>query len=537
MWRRRGRIKHIAIGLGVLLPLLLTACGANLSEGGAGMARASLEAEMQRARAIGVAPAVVASFAAQEAHIDGERGWFGLTDAEAAARYHHLLALLVQGEADATASAENTANADLNTLYAAIQRSSQAGVPPRAFMMRWQTWQHDFSTASTPRDYQALDAQIRGDLELLDATTTAHDTLAEFAQTVASMRRAGLPVALEEAELQQAQQDFAQSATAADFERLNTILNAESVGLVTDQTQAIPYLGGALLDDLQSRIALAQNFGENVAPYEKSLAGDRAALAQARTLADYLNLKNTVDAQSKRLNVVLLRGQTRQDLTQLRELLAYCSQHKIMDYEYVGDTGLQGAEQDFAAARTAQDFQAVDGETTMLLTSLRAMIANLSDPTPADQPHSTDLELASSYGVTQGKVIVVSLREQTLRAYDNGHLVFWSYITSGRPELPSPPGFWHVIARQSPIVFTSSEPENSPLYYAPTLVHYALLFHDGGYYLHDAWWRIHFGPGSNLPHYDPQAFNGGSHGCVNLPLQQMAILYTWSSVGLPVIVY
>src|SRR6185437_879491 len=108
-----------------------------------------------------------------------------------------------------------------------------------------------------------------------------------------------------------------------------------------------------------------------------------------------------------------------------------------------------------AAAKTAQDFQTVDGEATMLVANLRAMITNIGDATPHDQPHSTDLDLARSYGVTKGKVIVVSLREQTLRAYNNGQLVFWTYITSGRPELPSPPGFWHVIARESPTIFTS----------------------------------------------------------------------------------
>jgi hypothetical protein len=537
MWRRKARIKQVVLGLGLLVPLLCTACGANLSAGSAGEMRATLAAELQRAQSIGVAQTVVAGFTAQAAHIDGERGWFGLTDSQATARYQQLLGQVAQGETDATANAENAANADLNALYAAILRGSSAGVVPQAFMMRWQTWQHDFTTASTPRDYQSLDGQIRTDLEMIDATTTAHDNISEFARTVASMRHAGLPVALEAAELQQAQQRFAQGTTAADYERLNTILNAESVGLVTDQTQAIPYLGGALLDDLQSRITLAQNFGENVAPYNKAMADDRDSLTSARTLVDYLNLKNSVDAQSKRLNVLLVRGQTKQDIDQLRALLAYCQQRKLMDYEYVGDTGLQGAEQDFAAAKTAQDFQTVDGEATMLVANLRAMITNIGDATPHDQPHSTDLDLARSYGVTKGKVIVVSLREQTLRAYNNGQLVFWTYITSGRPELPSPPGFWHVIARESPTIFTSGEPKSSPYWYAPTLVHYALLFHDGGFYLHDAWWRIHFGPGSNLPHYDPQAFNGGSHGCVNLPLQQMALLYNWSSVGLPVIVY
>jgi hypothetical protein len=533
--RQRGR--QAIIALAILLPALLSACGANLSAGQAGAAREALAAELQHAQAIGVAPAVVAGLAAQEQHIDGERGWFGIADDQAAARYGAVLAQVRQSETDATATAESAASADLNALYAAVQRGINTQIAPSSFMTRWQTWQSDFARAVTPGDFNHLDQQIRADLAMMDAMNTAHDRLAEFSQAVAGMRHAGLPVALESAELQQAQASFAQGTTAADFTHLTAILDAQSVGLVTDQVQAIPYLGSALLDDLQARIALAQGYGANVAPFQSALATDRRALVHAQTLVDYLNLKTKVDDQAQKLSFLLVRGQTQADLAQLRALLAYCRQHGIMDYEYVTASGLQGAEQDFAASTTAAQYQYVDGETTMLLANLRAMITNLGDPTPANQPHLTDLDLARAYGVAQGKVIVVSLREQVLRAYDNGQLISWTYITSGRPELPSPPGFWHVLARQSPTIFTSSEPKNSPFWYAPTLVHYALLYHAGGFYIHDAWWRIHFGPGSNLPHYDPQAFNGGSHGCVNVPLQQMALLYQWATLGTPVIVY
>lgn len=532
---RRGR--QAIIALVILLPALLTACGANLSAGGAGAARAALAAELQHAQTIGVASTVVAGLAAQEAHIDGERGWFGISDGQAAARYGAVLAQVQQSETDATATAESTASADLNALYAAVQRGVSGQIAPSGFMNRWQTWQHDFTSAVTPDDYQHLDQQIRADLTMMDAMNTAHDRLNEFSQTVAGMRHAGLPVALEAAELQHAQASFAQGTTAPDFTRLTAILDAQSVGLVTDQVQAIPYLGGALLDDLQSRIALAQGYGTNVATFQRALTTDRQTLTRAQTLVDYLNFRAQVDGQAQKLSILLVRGQTQADLAQLHALLTYCQQHGIMDYEYVADSGLQGAEQDFAASATVAQYQYVDGEATMLLANLRAMITNLGDATPAGQAHGTDLDLARAYGVAQGKVIVVSLREQVLRAYNNGQLVYWTYITSGRPELPSPPGFWHVLARQSPTVFTSGEPQNSPFWYAPTLVHYALLFHAGGFYIHDAWWRIHFGPGSNLPHYDPQAFNGGSHGCVNVPLQQMGLLYQWATLGTPVIVY
>ena len=45
-------------------------------------------------------------------------------------------------------------------------------------------------------------------------------------------------------------------------------------------------------------------------------------------------------------------------------------------------------------------------------------------------------------------------------------------------------------------------------------------YSDYGFLMHDAWWRDN--PGgtgegylTNLPHYDPIAFNSGSHGCIN----------------------
>ncbi len=59
----------------------------------------------------------------------------------------------------------------------------------------------------------------------------------------------------------------------------------------------------------------------------------------------------------------------------------------------------------------------------------------------------------------------------------------------------------------------------------------------GGFFLHDAWWRYKFGPGSNLPHWDPLAFSGGSHGCVNFPEDNMAYVYYHVADGEPIILY
>ena len=105
----------------------------------------------------------------------------------------------------------------------------------------------------------------------------------------------------------------------------------------------------------------------------------------------------------------------------------------------------------------------------------------------------------------------MSLLEQTLRYYNNGKLVRAFYVVTGQYLKPSPPGLWSIILRQSPTKFKSSEPQSSVFWYPPTPIQYAMEYHSGGYFFHDAWWRANFGPSDNFPHYDSSgttSFNG-----------------------------
>jgi len=178
-----------------------------------------------------------------------------------------------------------------------------------------------------------------------------------------------------------------------------------------------------------------------------------------------------------------------------------------------------------------------DADINVLITNLRALHDDSTDTTPPWQAHQTDLGLMRQYQILSGKVVMVSLIEQTARFYENGVLVYWSYVTTGRQDLPTPPGLHYAMERDAHIEFRSSAPKGSPDWYAPTPINYAVLFANYGFFLHDAWWRYQFGPGSNLPHWDPLAFNGGSHGCVNFPEDNMLWVYNWTDVGTPVVVY
>ncbi len=186
---------------------------------------------------------------------------------------------------------------------------------------------------------------------------------------------------------------------------------------------------------------------------------------------------------------------------------------------------------------TADQYQSADDVITELTVNLRALMDNLHVSTPHSQPHASDLQLMQYYNIMQGKVLVISLREQTLRAYQNGKMVYWSYVTTGRFELPSWPGLHYAMYHIDHTKFTSPEPKNSPFWYAPTPITYGIAYAPNGFFIHDAWWRSEFGPDTNLPHWDPAAFNGGSHGCINLPTENMQWVWAWTPDGAPIIVY
>jgi hypothetical protein len=135
-----------------------------------------------------------------------------------------------------------------------------------------------------------------------------------------------------------------------------------------------------------------------------------------------------------------------------------------------------------------------------------------------------------------GQVILISTSQQWLWAYQDGHLVLASPVTTGRPELPTPTGHFTVLNKQTNITFYSPWPVGSPLYYFPTPINYAMQFKAGGFFIHDAWWRSQFGPGSQYVHRTGDGSETGTHGCVNLPEDTTYVLFYWVHVGTPVII-
>jgi lipoprotein-anchoring transpeptidase ErfK/SrfK len=158
-------------------------------------------------------------------------------------------------------------------------------------------------------------------------------------------------------------------------------------------------------------------------------------------------------------------------------------------------------------------------------------------PAPRPSPTSIVPALAGPAPASSvsGKHIVVSLSRQWWFAYEGGRLEYNGPVTTGRPELYTPAGSYTIMRKHSPYTFVSPWAPGSPFWYETATSSYALQITSNGIYLHDAPWRPYNGPGTNVPHVDPDGvWRTGSHGCINMRLADAAFAYRWAPVGTPV---
>lgn len=541
---RRVRVFGAFAAALLALSVALGACAPNADQTRAEQSKAQLDGELRHARDTGLPESLLQPVVSQEQTIAAGANGDKYNWQDAASNYTLLYTQLVAIEQTAAQTLKTQTEKDLQALGAAIAASRSTGFSEvNAYQSRLDQFFQDYAAAATPADYARVDATARAQTDALNTLGPAYEKLQSFAAAIRAVQRAGYNTATAEAAREQDVQIFRDGTTPDHFKRLAGVIDGQTMQLLADQTEAMPYAGSVLLDTFQARIDDLRRFGENADALQRQHDDDARQLAAAKTLADYLTVGQVINRQMDASTDQYWRGRARYDIGELHTAIKdAAAQNPLLVYEYNSGEGVGIPEGDLAAASSADDFQRVDGEIRGMLTNLRALQDNLREMQAASAPgpgdvHQADITLMKAYGVFDGRVIVVSLREQTARVYQNGKLIYWSYVTTGRPEKPSPPGLHFVMEKVTHTEFVSGDPPGSPLWYAPTPINYGLLYADGGYFLHDAWWRVKFGPGSNLPHWDPLAFNGGSHGCINFPEANMAWLYNFMQYGDPVILY
>lgn len=566
--RARKGAGAITIALLLLLSLLLSACGGNPQMQQQAVAnKAALDRLIVHAQSIGVPASLLFPVQQQEAQLSATSAPIGLFSDQSTNDYYSNLAQRYQAlsvqvrglEYQATQQLDYQASLDLQSFEQALSvRQAQGFVEAKTFANQLTQDQQALAQAQYPRDYLKISNSAKLSTQALQLMGPAYNDLSTFQQDIKQLQASHLDTTALNEQYQLDLQQFRTATQPQDFSNLITQLNAQLQETTVYSTQAIPYVGEAKLKQFGADIQQLKTYGQPTASFQQKLASDQQALNAAQTISDYLKVSAQIDRDIASLQFSLTVGQANYLLKQFHAAVtAWGNTHQYhnaydggvynLDYEY-DEQGI-GSDAD-SAVQYAQytgaisDYQAAIDLIKNDMANLQAMEADYSDKTPWNQPHATDIQMMKHYGVygpNSGQVLVVSLIEQVLRYYNNGKLVRAFQIVSGQYDKPSPPGFWSIFLKQSPTIFKSSEPKGSAFWYPDTNIKYAMEYHEGGYFFHDAWWRCSFGLHNNFPHADAcgtTAFNGnGSHGCINMNSSDIAWLYPQIAWGAAVILY
>jgi L,D-transpeptidase catalytic domain len=554
-----SRVAFVAYLLGVIA--MASACGGSpQSQQQASQSKTQLDQLILHAQQIGVPVMSLSPIQRQEQYLSSAGAPFSPFNDQADTNYYRHLATQYQELQQqlhtliATTTDQLQVQASQNLLafqqmLSRRQRLKIGNLPPFIFLA--QRDQALFAQAQYPKDFAAVSQNAQQETQALGQMGLAFDQLTSFNNMIRQLQAAPLDVTTMRVQYRSDLAFFNRAVTSAAFKQIDALIEAQYQQAVVHSINALASIGSARLTELQQQLSLFKTYGLNPTPYQQRYDADKAALSSAKTLQDYLAFAKRLDADMAATHNQLVQSEANALIKELNnEALTWGNAHPYHDtfdgQNYILDSGytMNGIgswlQVELSWAYTPSDFQVVVNEANDELFSLKMVEQEYSDKTPFNQPHVTDLELIQHYHLS-GQIIVVSMVEQALRVYQNGKLVRAFYVTTGRVELPSLPGHWTVLARQSPTEFTSSDPPGSPYWYPPTPINYAINYHSDGYFIHDAWWRVNFGPGTQFPHYDvggDEAFAGnGSHGCINMQENDAAWLYANTNYNTQIIVY
>ena len=139
---------------------------------------------------------------------------------------------------------------------------------------------------------------------------------------------------------------------------------------------------------------------------------------------------------------------------------------------------------------------------------------------------------ANAYGYNDigSTYIEVDLSSQHMYYYQCGSIIFDSDIVSGDiryDDRATPPGIFTLYYKKSPDVLRGAKKPDGTYEYE-TSVTYWMPF-NGGIGFHDATWQAYFG-GDRYTY-------AGSHGCINMPLDAAATLYSIIDTNVPIVCF
>jgi lipoprotein-anchoring transpeptidase ErfK/SrfK len=137
-------------------------------------------------------------------------------------------------------------------------------------------------------------------------------------------------------------------------------------------------------------------------------------------------------------------------------------------------------------------------------------------PPPEPTPEPIEIADANVPEAATGEVwIDINLSYEYMTVYQGTTVLMETYISSGKPGFETPPGTYYVNTK---LESQDMEGVLGGEYYNVPEVPWVMYFTDVGHAIHGAYWHNNFGT--------PM-----SHGCINVPVDLAAYLYSVSSIG------
>jgi hypothetical protein len=124
-----------------------------------------------------------------------------------------------------------------------------------------------------------------------------------------------------------------------------------------------------------------------------------------------------------------------------------------------------------------------------------------------------------------GKWIDVDLTQQIMTAYEGRTPVRVVETTTGRAGWDTPPGYYTVLSRVANETMTSGAIGAEEFYKLEDVL-FTQYFTQRGHAIHFAWWRTQETIG-----------RPGSHGCLNLLLEDARFFWDWATIGTPIYIH
>jgi len=522
--------------------LLITACGGSpQSQAQVNQNKVRLDQALQHARSIGIPDSALQPIIKQEQQLNSTGAPFTFLNDQPVTDYNtnlasHYQQLEVQTEGVISSISDQfniQAQQDMQFFQSSLSAQQQRKVGnTQAFSALYNKDASLLAAAQYPKDYAAISNDARKVTAALALSSTTFNQLNTFKTTINQMEAARLDVTAMQTQYQNDLDTFNIATTSIEFQNLGTLLNAQYQEAVVNSIQALPYVSTAKLGEFKTQLALLKTYGMDASPYQPLYDADQAAMKKASSIPSYLAISQKIDADIASMHDDLTQGASHYLINALdHEANVWGQAHAYHDkfdgnnYIYTAGYTLPGIgfwlNRELGWAWQPSDYQAVVDEENNEFFNLHMLEQDYSDTTPYNQVHATDRQMMQHYpGLQHGTVLMVSQVEQAMRVYRDGKLIRAFHVTTGRVERPALPGVWSVQDRKSPDEFKSTDPPGSIYWYPPTPIQYAILYHWGGFFVHDAWWRVNFGPGTQFPHYDvggDETFAGnGSHGCINM---------------------